>query len=380
MGYPPPPPRNIWGDRRLRDTVRGLSSLNYTFFQKSSATRHNNSKGSFSHRQLCLSWSPLALTICTILTVSPFCTNSAAAAASGSERSKTVAGLIQCPHWQSFAPVVHLASAAERKSRPAFPGKRSNAVPAKGDKVARDKTPAARIVPAKNRITSNKTRQTASLATAAGANRAGQPESTACPTHKVRAGETLFSIAAQRLGNGRHWASIRSANPGLDPTRLKPGMLLIMPCGAADTTPHLRLVGAAGPKPTAAKAAIGTGKAGATSTGRKSPAKTAALSPTRTRAPTGAPAATQTRAPTAKPQPVWTAKKGETFRAVIERWAKRAGHTVIIDTSDAWTIHVPVELRGDFKTAIGKLVRGLSHDGVAPPVRIYPNRVVRVGL
>ena len=53
-------------------------------------------------------------------------------------------------------------------------------------------------------------------------------------------------------------------------------------------------------------------------------------------------------------------KREESFRTVIKRWAKRVGHTVIVDTSDAWTIAVPVRLEGDFKTAVSHLVRGLS--------------------
>ena len=78
--------------------------------------------------------------------------------------------------------------------------------------------------------------------------------------------------------------------------------------------------------------------------------------------------------------PIWTARKGEAFTAVVKRWAKRAGYTVIADTHDAWKLDVSVRLGGAFRDAVGGLVRGLAHDGVAPPVRIYPNKVVRIGL
>ena len=297
--------------------------------------------------------------------------------------------MIRCPHWQAFAPPVHLATADERKNRPAFPGKRSDAVPAKGDKVARDKTPAGRVVPAKKRITSSSAAngvnravstvgkissgqvEVAALHNAARiAGQRGAGASTpaankaACPTHKVRAGETLFSIAAARLGNGRYWTRIRDANGNLDPTRLKPGVRLRLPCTAqAGTRPASATAsGSSGVGARSAKASV--------TPDRKKPATISASKPTAPSPPL----------PTGTPTAVWTAKKGETFRAVIERWAMRAGHTVIIDTSDAWTIAVPVRLEGDFRTAIGKLVRGLSHDGVAPPVRIHPNNVVRVGL
>ena len=259
---------------------------------------------------------------------------------------------------------MHLATADEKKNRPAF-----------------HKTPAGRIVPAKKRITngsapngadklpdtSGKTgsgqvavaalQNATHVAGQGGAGASAPSAKAACPSHTVRAGETLFSIAAKRLGDGKHWTRIRDANGNLDPARLKPGMQLALPCS---TRASAKIAGATAIRPTGIDAKGGKGIA------------------RRTSAPSTGKSAAATASP--KPQPVWTARKGETFRTVIERWAKRAGHTVIIDTSDAWTIHVAVELRGDFRTAIGKLVRGLSHDGVAPPVRIYPNKVVRVGL
>ena len=282
---------------------------------------------------------------------------------SAATTASTQAAVIRCPHWQAFAPPVRLVTADERKSRTPF-----------------EKTPAGRILPAKKRITSGRVASRAGRAVgsqpagskiglgqgakfAALHDRAGTGiatvAKTTCPTHRVQAGETLFSIAAARLGNGKSWTRIRDANGNLDPARLKPGMLLAMPCTATAGT---RVAGASKTAtPASASAKEPGGKP--VSKGRQASAAARIVAPK----------------PPA-PKPVWTAKKGETFRAVIERWAKRAGHTVIIDTSDAWTIHVAVELQGDFKTAIGHLVRGLSHDGVAPPVRIYPNKVVRVGL
>ena len=280
---------------------------------------------------------------------------SAATTASGQ------AAVIRCPHWQAFAPPVRLVTADERKSRTPF-----------------EKTPAGRIVPAKKRITSGRagskdgTPQSTNVAALHSAPGTRQRSSRSiCPTYIVRPGETLFSIAAARLGNGKHWTRIRDANGNLDPARLKPGMQLTMPCKTTtvprgDPTLTVRrgnptlVAGAAGAKTGTVTASRNAVKTNPRASSVKAKANAVVAAP--------------------KPPPVWTAKKGETFRAVIERWAKRAGHTVIIDTSDAWTIHVAVELQGDFKTAIGHLVRGLSHDGVAPPVRIYPNKVVRVGL
>ena len=267
--------------------------------------------------------------------------------------------MIRCPHWQASAPPVHLATAEEKKQRPSF-----------------DRTPAGRVIPASKQTTAgsganapdtalSRTARTrsgkvdvATLRSAArvvGQGTTGAKSASAraaCQTHMVRAGETLFSIAAKRLGDGKQWARVRDANGGLDPTRLIPGMRLILPCG---TGVGVKVAGAT----TSGASGIGAQNSKASVSSNAKPAAVVS---------------------TPRPAPVWTAKKGETFRAVIERWAKRADHTVIVDTSDAWTIAVPVRLKGDFKTAIGALVRGLSHDGVAPPVRLYPNRVVRVGL
>ena len=290
---------------------------------------------------------------------------------SAATTASTQATVIRCPHWQAFAPPVRLVTADERKSRTPF-----------------EKTPAGRILPAKKRITSGPVASEAGRA--AGSQPAGSKigpgqgakvaalhdragtgiatvAKTPCPTHRVRPGETLFSIAAARLGNGKDWTRIRDANGNLDPARLKPGMQLTMPCSTTTVPRGDPTLTVRRGNPTLVAGAAGTVTA-SRNAGKTNPRASSVKA--KANAVVAAP----------KPPPVWTAKKGETFRAVIERWAKRAGHTVIIDTSDAWTIHVAVELQGDFKTAIGHLVRGLSHDGVAPPVRIYPNKVVRVGL
>ena len=77
--------------------------------------------------------------------------------------------------------------------------------------------------------------------------------------------------------------------------------------------------------------------------------------------------------------PVWTAKKGEDFAAVLNRWAKASGYRLVIATTDAWTLGVPIRIQADFETAVSQLVRGLGSDGKAPPVRLYENRVLRLG-
>ncbi len=65
---------------------------------------------------------------------------------------------------------------------------------------------------------------------------------------------------------------------------------------------------------------------------------------------------------------------------MLRRWGKAAGYRVVVSTSDAWTLGVDISLRGPFRAVLGELVKGLAHDGTAPPVRLFPNKVVRVGL
>ena len=48
-------------------------------------------------------------------------------------------------------------------------------------------------------------------------------------THTVRHGETLFSIAKATYGDGKKWKQIVSANPGVSPSKLKVGQVLVMP-------------------------------------------------------------------------------------------------------------------------------------------------------
>jgi len=47
--------------------------------------------------------------------------------------------------------------------------------------------------------------------------------------HTVRRGETLFSIAKASLGDGKKWKEIVAANPGVSPSKLKVGQVLLIP-------------------------------------------------------------------------------------------------------------------------------------------------------
>lgn len=51
-------------------------------------------------------------------------------------------------------------------------------------------------------------------------------------THTVRKGETLFSIAKATYGSGKEWKKIVSANPGVTPSKLKVGQVLVLPAAS----------------------------------------------------------------------------------------------------------------------------------------------------
>jgi nucleoid-associated protein YgaU len=52
---------------------------------------------------------------------------------------------------------------------------------------------------------------------------------TGARTHIVHANETLSGISKLVYGSSRHYKAIEAANPGLDPTKLRPGMVLKIP-------------------------------------------------------------------------------------------------------------------------------------------------------
>ena len=48
-------------------------------------------------------------------------------------------------------------------------------------------------------------------------------------TYTILDGDTLYEIAEEKLGSGLRWTEIQSANPGLDPSRLKVGQKIQLP-------------------------------------------------------------------------------------------------------------------------------------------------------
>lgn len=48
-------------------------------------------------------------------------------------------------------------------------------------------------------------------------------------SYTIKKGDTLYSIAKSRYGNGNQYTKIVSANPGLDPTKLRVGQTITIP-------------------------------------------------------------------------------------------------------------------------------------------------------
>ena len=285
--------------------------------------------------------------------------------------------LVQCPDWKAYAPPVVLARKTDGQTRDSFTVRTAPA----GD-ASRPATPP---------LSALRTRESC--------------------THTVAKGDTLGKIAAQRLGKASRWPDIRTANPGLDPNRLVIGTVLTLPCAGIPHSPPATgtasfPAGSVPARPGLLARLFGTGKPpGQTSAGAAPLAGAeplAGAAPARKTAESGGggargavrvssqpaprpsvlppPGATAVvLPPPAPPVPVWTAKRGDYLRDVLMRWGKTAGWTVIVDSTDAWRLAVPVRIQAPFDEAVGEIVRGLGHSGLPPRVRLYPNKVLRLG-
>lgn len=274
-------------------------------------------------------------------------------------------GLIRCPDWQRYAPPVTLARAADGQTSARFAARTTptNAGPGNADGQAEGQ--------------------------AEGQAGAQSSRAAAC-SHRTIKGDTLGRIAARHLGSARRWPEIVRLNPGVTPKALRIGQVLTLPCGLPpNTSPNTSPASASAATSPAAGAgpAAGTGflarlfggsaRSGTGSgTGATTPGTGAGTGQT-PQAPASAPPAETP--PAGPPLPVWTAKRGEYLADVLRRWGKAAGYTVIIDSTDAWRLGVPLRLRASFEAAVDELVSGLAHGGTPPRVRLYPNAVLRLG-
>ena len=57
----------------------------------------------------------------------------------------------------------------------------------------------------------------------------GRRASAAGTKYKVKKGESLWSIAQARYGNGNKWKAIAAANPRIDPNRVQAGQTIVLP-------------------------------------------------------------------------------------------------------------------------------------------------------
>jgi nucleoid-associated protein YgaU len=83
-------------------------------------------------------------------------------------------------------------------------------------------------------------------------------------THVVVAGETFSTISLSQYGNPNLYAAIMRANPGIDPTKLRPGMKIVIP-PAPEAKPAAATVA---PAPAARSHALVSGDAAQTSSSK----------------------------------------------------------------------------------------------------------------
>jgi len=161
----------------------------------------------------------------------------------------------------------------------------------------------------------------------------------ACPTHTVKAGDTLGKIATKHLGKSSRHPELAAVNNIKVASALKIGQKLIIPC---------------------------TQGLGSTAVVPEYPLNKSSLTVV---APVPKPA----------PLPTWRAKPGEYLTDVMRRWGKTAGYKVVKEGSDDWRLSVPVAVKGTFEEALQQIVTGFESTGRPPGVSIYSNKVVKVG-
>ncbi|MCY4288602.1 MAG: TcpQ domain-containing protein [Aestuariivita sp.] len=271
----------------------------------------------------------------------------------------SIANLIRCPDWQTYVPVISRPAAAEQQTAPQFAARTTDTITT---------TPLA-----------DTTRQTPPSAVGRVPAGSGLP---AC-TLIIRAGDTYSRIAQQQLGNSKRWREIARLNPNLKPEALKVGQTIKLPCAAGTQVATGDNPVVAPPKKPRRGWWIFGGNRPAAKTDRQPAGPRDLQQQAAPPVPTaGADRKVAKATAVVKPKPtlpLWTAKKDEFLADVIKRWGKEAGYTVIVASTDAWQLSVPIRLRAEFEDAVDELIAGMAHDGTPPRVRIYPNAVLRLG-
>ncbi|MCY4304373.1 MAG: TcpQ domain-containing protein [Aestuariivita sp.] len=262
-------------------------------------------------------------------------------------------GLIQCPDWQKYASPVSLVRMSEnqtdaqfvtRTTRSSPTTSRDKTVSSRSDGIRQEQEQAARLLP------------------------------TAC-SYTIKQGDTFGKIARATLGASNRWREIAALNSDRNPLKLRIGDTIALPCQPAPSVATTD---------TAPKTETTTSRWRWWPFGRtqQSSHDDTSSSPETTPAnhESGTTQADE-KAPIvdSPPLPIWEAAPNEYLRDVLQRWGDTAGYTVIIDTSDAWQLGVPIRIKAAFEAAVDELVSGLAHDGTPPRVRLYPNAVLRLG-
>jgi hypothetical protein len=246
--------------------------------------------------------------------------------------------LIQCPEWRSLIKQANPIVLAKSSPKTPF----NEAVLQENLKPLSNKGP---VKPAaKTRGASAKINTT--------------PISSAtCPTYKVKAGDTLAGIAQKMLGSAKRYPELLVANTETVKSvkSLKIGIVLSIPCA----TPKLT----AKPLP---KRMGGLLKKSETVV-LPEPKATSKVKPL------------AVIAPKPIPLPVWRAKSGEYLSDVIKRWGETAGYTVIVGDGGDWRLGVPVQETGTFEDTLAKLIKGFAANGQPPAVRVFSNKVIKIG-
>lgn len=246
--------------------------------------------------------------------------------------------LIQCPDWRSLVNQVNPVVLAQSSPKTPF----NVAVLQENLKPLSHKDPVA--PKAKN------SRSSAKTTAAAG-------PTTGCPTYKVKSGDTLGSISKKMLGSTKRYTELLTANAATvkSAKSLKVGTTLIIPCDQPKVVakPLPKRAGGLFKKP---KAAVLT-----------EPKVVGVAKPL------------PDIAPKPIPLPVWRAKSGEYLSDVIKRWGKTAGYTVIVGDGGDWRLGVPVQETGTFENTLAKLIKGFSANGQPPAVRVFSNKVIKIG-
>jgi 5'-nucleotidase/UDP-sugar diphosphatase len=55
------------------------------------------------------------------------------------------------------------------------------------------------------------------------------PVASTSGTYTIKKGDTLYSIARNTYGDGKQWQRIASANPGINPHKLRVGQTIVLP-------------------------------------------------------------------------------------------------------------------------------------------------------